>query len=103
MIKTHVRNRTSGKTTEIITRLRENKNTAAIVFYSPMADLYPDDVASRVFTLNQFTLLKSLGDFEKIFIDEGFPQEKLAEFYFHLGRLNLDADIEVYGSIVEGV
>lgn len=100
MIKTHVRERGSGKTTEIIIRLKENENLITIIPYFSMKQLYPKELHNRVFTLRQVkeNSLRGLR-FDKILIDEGFlfSKDELAKLYYYLGREKFD--IEVYGTI----
>ena len=103
MIKTIVRDRGTGKTTEIIIRMRENKNLITLVqSHMVKENLYPKDLQKRVFTIgdimNDKSLLKGV-KFEKILIDEGFifHPVTMAKLYYYLGNNNIA--IDVYGSV----
>lgn len=103
MINTYVRGRATGKTTEIIIRLKENENLIALVGNREIKKLYPTEIHDRVFVLggrnlSNLTELKGV-KFDKVLIDEGFLMDKanLAQFYYDIGRMGIDVD--VYGTI----
>lgn len=100
MIETNVQERATGKTTEVIGRIKENENSIGLVPYDPMKKLYPKELQNRIYTINQ--LLDGhlrYKRFNKVIIDEGYllSKDKLAQLYYHLGKMNID--VVVYGTI----
>ena len=100
MLKTIVRGRATGKTTEVIVRLRENKELIALVPTNISKKLYPSELQSRIFTPSQLLNGTATGmRFTKLLIVEGFvfPSEQMVKLYYYLGENHID--VEVYGTI----
>ena len=100
MIETIVRERNTGKTREIIGRMRENKESICLVPALATKANFPKDLQGRVFLFSDIENARLRGlTFFKVFVDEGylFPANQLATFYYKLGKMN--KDVVVYGSI----
>lgn len=84
MLKTFVRHRGTGKTTEVIAKLRAEKSAIVLVHATHLKGSYPDELHQRVFTVEDYLngwRLEGLC-FNKIILDEGFilAEDVLAKF-----------------------
>jgi hypothetical protein len=102
MLECRVRERQSGKTTEVIAWLRVYPQAIAIIPYAVTRGQYPDDVRNRIITYNELMAGMLHGrNFHKIYIDEGFLESKvaIAKLYHYLGRNFGNIETISYGTV----
>jgi len=100
MLTTHNQERGSGKTTKVIELLNKDKNSILIIPANYMKNVYPNELANRIFSCDNVLQGFLRGkNFSKAILDEGFMQdkEKLAHLYYYLGSNQIETT--AYGTV----
>ncbi|WP_348922066.1 hypothetical protein [Enterococcus rotai] len=89
MIEIHNQPRGSGKTTEVIKRMKDDVNLVCLVHSNRVKELYPSELRHRLFTFDQFDI-RTIDRLRvrKAIVDEGLIGSKvsIANMYYKLGH-----------------
>lgn len=102
MLINHVKERGTGKTTEIIERMNKESNVRVMVLNSHQKQLFPKELREKIITINDYDITRSFNEICRtngiLLIDEGYVLDpaKSAQLFYMIGSYGVD--VEVYGT-----